>query len=321
MINAIAKEASARCARIFREQIDLPILAEYRLRCISINTHRGRGPKLPYLLSNALPEERERFELLHQTRAYTYFIAEWLNRHKGDFDVVALQEVFNGILGVGDKILGKYRQRDHYRIVSGFRSFVEHGVGFAGFRYQNVLLSHLPQLSDGGWNSHLPGKVLFLASCGYTLAPFLLHDRIVWIGNTHLHAYNPKERQRQAARIADEIRKLGDVPIVFLGDLNTVPDGCRQSGFETGERDDKSYRDDCSLAALEDAGLRTVAHRDCPDFWSYPTGVPGRTLDYIYFSRHWNVRDYRVVTEFTFSDHYPVYADLELTRDRSDAPS
>lgn len=312
MIATLLQEAATRREEIFREYVDLPVTMEYRLRCLSINTHRGRGPKLPYLLSNATPEDRERFELLHETRSYTYFIAEWLNRHREDYDVVALQEVFNGVLGVGDRILGKYRQRDQYRIVSGFRSFVEHGVGFAAFRYQNLLLSQLPQLSNGGMSNHLPGKVLFLASCGYTIAPFLLHDRIVWIGNTHLHAYNPKERQRQAASIAGEIRKLGDVPVIFLGDLNTVPPGCRRSGFETGERDDKSYRDDRSLAILEDAGLRTVQHEDSPAFWSYPTGVPGRTLDYIFFSRHWSVLDYSVVTDFTFSDHYPVYADLVL---------
>src|SRR5262249_28090760 len=84
--------------------------SETTLRCVSINTHRGQGPKVPYLLSQVSMEEAERIELLHDTKAYTYYIAEWLNQKKDRFDVVGLQEVFNGILGFGDRLLGKFRQ-------------------------------------------------------------------------------------------------------------------------------------------------------------------------------------------------------------------
>src|SRR5215467_12772935 len=88
-------------------------VADRTLKCISINTHRGQGPKLPYLLSQVSMEEAERIELLHDTKVYAYHIAEWLNQNKQSFDVVGLQEVFNGVLGFGDRILGKFRQRDH----------------------------------------------------------------------------------------------------------------------------------------------------------------------------------------------------------------
>src|SRR5215470_6399736 len=122
-------------------------LTEPTLKCVSINTHRGQGPKLPYLLSQVSMEEADRIELLHQARVYTYYIAEWLNQHRSRFDVVGLQEVFNGVLGLGDRITGKFRQRDHYRVISGFRSALPHGVGFAGFRYENLLLSQLEMLN------------------------------------------------------------------------------------------------------------------------------------------------------------------------------
>ena len=99
-------------------------MSDLVLSCATINTHRGQGPKLPYLLSKASAEEAERIELLNETRAYTYYIAEWLNRNRTRFDLVALQEVFDGVLGFGDRILGKYRQRDHYRVIGGSgRSF------------------------------------------------------------------------------------------------------------------------------------------------------------------------------------------------------
>lgn len=289
-------------------------LSEPTLRCISINTHRGQGPKLPYLLSQASRDEGERIALLHETRAYTYYIAEWLNRNRQRYDIVGLQEVFSGVFGFGDRLLGKFRQRDHYRVISGFRSALSHGVGFAAFRYENLLLSQLP-MRDGAQTNHpLPGKVYLLAACGFTLAPFLFNGRTVWIGNTHLHPYSPRERARQAASIAREVIRLGDVPVLFLGDINTVPPGCRQGGFTAGERDEHSYRNDETFRVLCDAGLKIIAHEDSPRFYTYPTGQPNRTLDYILFNRHWEARSYGVVQEFKFSDHYPVAGEFRLRR-------
>ncbi|MBN1447487.1 MAG: endonuclease/exonuclease/phosphatase family protein [Bacteroidetes bacterium] len=312
MITRIVSEAQQRRTSLLQSRGSLPLLQEYRLRCLTINTHRGQGPKLPFLLAKATREEAQRIELMHETRAYAYFIAEWLNRHKQHYDVVALQEVFNGVLGVSEKIIGKYRQRDHYRVLSGFDSILEHGVGFAGFRYQNLMLSQLPKLSDQAYNHLLPGKVFFLASCGFTLAPFLLKDTTIWIGNTHLHAYSPESRMRQARSIGQVLRKLGDVPIVFMGDFNTVPPDCRIEKFGQGDIDRYNYHDDRTLTILEDAGLRSVPHDDALKFYSYPTGLPNRTLDYIMYSRHWHVHTYGVLHDFTLSDHYPVYAELEL---------
>ena len=312
MITEIATEAQRKRTSIIGARSARPLFDEYRLRCLTINTHRGQGPKLGLLLDKAQGEQAQRIELLHETRAYAYFISDWLNQHSRRYDVVALQEVFNGILGVSEKVIAKYRQRDHYRVLSGFDALIEHGVGFAGFRYQNLMLSQLPKLTDQVYNQLMPGKVFFLASCGFTLAPFLLKDSIVWIGNTHLHAYSPAARMRQARSIASVLRTLGDVPIVFMGDLNTVPDGHRIGNFGEGDIDRYNYRDDSTLTILQDAGLRTVKHDDARKFWTYPTGAPNRTLDYIMFSRHWHVRDYGVLHDFTLSDHYPVYADLQL---------
>jgi endonuclease/exonuclease/phosphatase family metal-dependent hydrolase len=287
-------------------------VAEPTLKCVSINTHRGQGPKLPYLLSQVSMEEAERIELLHDTRAYTYYIAEWLNQNEHRFDVVGLQEVFNGVLGFGDRILGKFRQRDHYRVISGFRAAIPHGVGFAGFRYENLLLSQLQVLTWSQVNYLLPGKIYFLAACGFTLAPFLFNGRVIWIGNTHLHPYSPRERANQARSILREIKKLGDAPAVFLGDFNTVPPGCRDTGFPAGERDVNSYRNDETLKILGDAGLEMTPHDDSERFYTYPTGLPNRTLDYIMFSSHWEMEFHGVLREFKFSDHYPVFGELRL---------
>jgi endonuclease/exonuclease/phosphatase family metal-dependent hydrolase len=312
MIAQIVSEAFSMRSSLLKDGIDRFLLEERRLRCVTINTHRGRGPNLSLLRQNSRQHELERIELMHDTRAYTYFIADWLNGRKECFDVVALQEVFSGILGIGERIAQKYRQRDHYRVLSGFESCLEHGVGFAGFRYQNLMLSQLPKLSRDAYNHYLPGKVFFLASCGFTLAPFLLKDTIIWIGNTHLHAYNPSVRMKQARSVARAIKALGDVPVVFLGDFNSVPEGFTSTNYAFGDIDRYSYRNDNTLRILQDVGLMMTHHEDTATYYTYPTGAPNRTLDYILFSRHWHVHDYRVLHDFTLSDHYPVYAELEL---------
>jgi len=285
------------------------------VRVVSINTHLGQGPIVPYLLRGADDGCRERIEMLHQTSAYVWHIADWLQRNRGRYHAVGLQEVFYGSLGLGLLMGRKYRQRDYYRALSGYGAAIPHRAGIAGFRYENLLLSRLAGAGPERIHGRLPGRIYRLAACGFTLAPFRFGERRVWIGNTHLHPYCPRVRARQAESIAREIERLGDEPVVFLGDLNTVPPGCKDGDFPDGERDVRSYRNDETLSILARAGLRTVAHEDRDSFYTYPVGAPNRTLDYVLFSRHFRVEEYRVVREFALSDHYPVEAALRLRRE------
>lgn len=260
-------------------------------------------------MSRATVGEGERYQLLHESRAYTYYIAEWLRRNRDEYDVVGLQEVFNGVLGFGDRLRRKFRQRDHYRVFSNFRSSIAHGVGHAGFRYENLLLSMLEPHPGAHRNVHLPGKVFFLAACGFTLAPFKFQGQTIWVGNTHFHAYNARSRAKQAEAIALELKRLGDVPVVFMGDFNTEPlDVLKDSESDALQRENEEP----TLAILRNAGLRHTPHANNESSFTYPTGLPNRTLDYILFSRHWELDNYEVISEFTFSDHYPVAAQLRL---------
>jgi endonuclease/exonuclease/phosphatase family metal-dependent hydrolase len=279
-------------------------------RCLTLNTHRGSGPKLDYLLRTAEPSQARRLELLHDAAAYTCWIAEWLQRRRDLYDAVGLQEVFGGVLGLG--ALTRFTQDDSYRFLSGYETVLSHAVGFAGFRYANMLLARGPVAAHGEIHAYLPGRIFLLAACGFTLAPLVHRGRTIWVGNTHLHSYDPKKRARQAAAIAAEVAALGDVPVVFMGDLNTTPPGCRDGDFPAGERDVRSYRGDETLKILARAGLRCVPHEDGPEYHTYPTGDRNRTLDYVLCSRHWQVEEYRVLHEVTFSDHYPVEAALRL---------
>ena len=281
-------------------------------RCVTLNTHRGSGPDIECLTRTSEPEESRRLAPLHDTDAYTYWIAEWLQRNKDRYDAVGLQEVFGGVFGF---VRSKFTQDDYYRVLSGYQTTLSHPIGLAGFRYANVLLCRESALAGREIHARLPGRVLLLAACGFTLAPIEHRGRTVWIGNTHLHAYDPRKRERQAAAIAAEVEALGDVPVVFLGDLNTTPPGCRDRDFPSGDRDRYSYREDATLRILARAGLRAVPHDDAPEYHTYPTGDRNRTLDYVLFSRHWQVEEYRAIHDVKLSDHYPVEAALRL-RDR-----
>jgi len=281
-------------------------------RCVTLNTHRGSGPDMDCLRRTSEPDEARRLEVLHDAAAYTYWIADWLQRNRRRYDAVGLQEVFGGVLGLGARPLSRFSQDDCYRVLSGYETALSHAVGFAGFRYANVLLCRAPLADEREIHARLPGRVMLLAACGFTLAPVVHRGRTIWIGNTHLHAYDPKKRAKQAAAIAAEVRALGDVPVLFLGDLNTTPPGCRDGDFPAGDRDRFSYRDDETLKILARAGLRTVPHDDGPDLHTYPTGDRNRTLDYVLFSRHWSVEDYLVLHDVRLSDHYPVEAAFRL---------
>ena len=281
-------------------------------RCVTLNTHRGSGPDLACLRRTSEPEETRRLEILHDTKAYTYWIAEWLQSRRDAYDAVGLQEVWGGVLGLGTRPFSRFAQDDYYRVLSGYGAALSHRVGFAGFRYANVLLLREALASGAEKHANLPCRVFLLAACGFTLAPVVHRGRTVWIGNTHLHAYDPRKRSRQAAAIADVLLALGDVPVLFLGDLNTTPPGCRDGDFPAGERDRWSYRGDETLRILARAGLRAVPHDDGPEMHTYPTGDRNRTLDYVLFSRHWHVEDYRVLHDVRFSDHYPVEGTFRL---------
>lgn len=277
------------------------------LRVLTINVHRGQGPELPLLLEYGARDARERHRLTHRAKAYTHLIADWLRRQTMRHDVVGLQEVFHGLLGPLKRVIHRQPTQDlRYQAVGAFVRAHAHAIGHPAFRYQNLLLSRLPEGDGDVRHEALPCRVFGLARCGVTLAPVRWGDRTVWVGNTHLHAYHPKKRTAQAEAIAAVLRELGDVPILLMGDFNMVPAGCKDADFPHGGRDLLSYRGDRTFAVLAEAGLETVPHEDSEAFWTHPTGLPNRTLDYILFSRHWEVESYRVLRDFTLSDHLPV---------------
>ncbi len=246
----------------------------------------------------------------------------WLSEDQ--FDIVGLQEVFQSfrffMVGVRKKVFEG----------TGFETVIPHGIGarayFFNYVFENVLLSKLP-LAEGktfkDCNFSLPSTIYWVVRSGFTIMPVMFDNRVILVGNTHLHSSSSKKREDQVIHIAKAIKELqveygADVPILFMGDFNTVPKGAKASGFLTG--DDDNYENDRTLEFLEDSvGLYSHVVGDIPHLYTYPAGIDElqpdircRTLDYILYSKHWEVLLYEVMKVY-LSDHFPVRAEFRLT--------
>ncbi len=103
-----------------------------------------------------------------------------------------------------------------------------------------------------------------------------------------------KERDTELIIVGREIKRF-DRPAIVLGDLNDVAWSSTTSEFKT-------------------AGELRDPRRGRGFFNTYPAGMPGLRypLDYIFHTRHFAVREMRVLPRFQ-SDHLPLVAALCLT--------
>ncbi len=103
-----------------------------------------------------------------------------------------------------------------------------------------------------------------------------------------------KERDTELIIVGREIKRF-DRPAIILGDLNDVAWSGTTSEFKT-------------------AGELRDPRRGRGFFNTYPAGMPGLRypLDYIFHTRHFAVREMRVLPRFQ-SDHLPLVAALCLT--------
>lgn len=104
--------------------------------------------------------------------------------------------------------------------------------------------------------------------------------RVVFV-TTHL-GLTRNWREAQIAELAAELPD--DVPLVLAGDFN---------------------------ARFEELAPLMESLQMAPTRLSYPSTQPRAALDRLFFSRHWELRDVRVIRTLA-SDHLPLVADLEL---------
>jgi hypothetical protein len=195
-------------------------------------------------------------------------------------------------------------------LVDGDAIGVDHVAGIAGER----------RAADGGRTLAGVGLREVQAVAGVVLEPAAAHRKVqaAVAGFLELDAVVAV----RGGKHAGEIRV--DAARVVLGHLDALVGrpGTSRARFRRGTacaRAQRVYAGDRTFEILGQAGLRSIPDADRAEFWTHPTGRPDRALDHVLFSRHWAVESYRVLRDFTLSDHLPVEAALRL-RPSSDTP-
>lgn len=113
--------------------------------------------------------------------------------------------------------------------------------------------------------------------------------------NTHLDTKSGEIRKAQVKHLFDAMPDFGELPIVFTGDFNGAVDSTAYNfivntyGFDNSAR--KARMGDKYTKHTSDYG----------------------TIDFIFIKNYnFTVKEYRVYTESSISDHYPVYIDVVI---------
>ncbi len=149
-----------------------------------------------------------------------------------------------------------------------------------------------------GPTPHSPGSVAPGAGSArvMTAVELTLGDgRRARMVNTHLDSHSAQARREAATQLVRWIGELPDeLPLVVTGDLNAT-------------------LDDAEVAPLLEWGLSSALPPSAGPTATAFEREPGRRLDHVLVSPHWQVLRAEVVSGAgTASDHYPVVADLRL---------
>lgn len=112
-----------------------------------------------------------------------------------------------------------------------------------------------------------------------------IKDEIINVLTTQL-ALGKNSRKYELIQIADIIKTLSG-PIIITGDLNTG--------------------NEIELKALEDIGLKRLETTK-----TFPSWKPRRRIDYIFYSKDFEVVNYHVIDDMKISDHLPIIAEFRL---------
>ena len=123
--------------------------------------------------------------------------------------------------------------------------------------------------------------------------------------NSHFDHVGIKAREESVKLILAHAEKYKDLPVVFTADMNVVEGSENYVQMTSGCLKDTKYLTDNSMNYLTYHDTKPSNHRD-------------DVIDYVMVNDGFKVLSYRVVTAGIdnryVSDHFPVYADLEIEK-------
>lgn len=133
----------------------------------------------------------------------------------------------------------------------------------------------------------------------------LPNKTLIHVVNIHLEAFDSHHRQRQMEHLISQIPTANTL---LLGDFNALPPNIPQkSGYP--DEPNTVYNDQVIKTALD--VFQTEAFNPIESVMTYPSDLPNRRLDYIFYSPEFNARESRVV-DFSVppSDHNAIQTRL-----------
>lgn len=207
-------------------------------------------------------------------------------------EVVALQEVDSMTLR-SERIYS--RKLDFMRqlaLKTGYKGYFGKAMDFEEGGYGEGLLAKkgaayhtLPLPNPAGGE---PRAVAWVKAELKTLEEF-------YFGGTHLCHEFPENRMAQLDSLISYAEAL-DRPVIWVGDLNFTPDS-------------EEYK---SIPSHWKEAGREAENEQA----TYGTGEDAMRIDYIWYdSRKFELVEYKVLDQVTFSDHYPVWAILKMRKE------
>ncbi len=169
-------------------------------------------------------------------------------------------------------------------------------------KYSTFWLSETPAIPSKGWDAAL-NRI-----CTYGLFENKTTKERLWVFNTHFDHRGVKARNNSAKLIIRKIRELnkGNLPVVFMGDLNLEPESEAIKYLSTQMNDARSV----SKIKFGPFGTFNGFNLDKP---------VTKRIDYIFVSKgNVKVKKYAVLSDSKDlrypSDHLPVYAEIVLKK-------
>lgn len=162
----------------------------------------------------------------------------------------------------------------------------------------NFWLSETPETPSLGWD----------AACFRICTWAVLENKETKVQYVHVNSHfdheGIKAREESVKMILAHIEEYKDLPVVFTADMNVVEGSDNYVEF---------------TKILHDTKYQA---KDTMDYLTYhdtkPSKYEGEVIDYVMVNDNFNTFTYKVVTagidERYVSDHFPVYADLEIKK-------
>lgn len=155
------------------------------------------------------------------------------------------------------------------------------------------------------------------------IVDILVGNKPVKIINTHLEAFDIKNREEHAAELVQLVKDIGSLDnLIIGGDFNALPvDATIKKIFP--DQPEKRWTewldvsDDTTMEIIISSlpQLSETISKETPEqeTFTFPSNKPSRRIDYIFFGKDFEKITGKILNVGEISDHLPVFLSLELT--------